>query len=204
MGHVTGQGPRRILTRPATREPMSKMTDRMIRVFIVILVTIFTLGAVPGQSAPGWQVYTHPQYGFSISFPPGWTASRSTSRLIVMVALGPKAAGSIDFQMNVNVVIDSIPKGTTLDEFDVATRDLLQKIFPGYRVLRTDRAQLGDYPALVRYTTWHPSTAELYQIQLGMIVGSQVYIVTGSTLADSSRIKDEAFLLQQILITFRP
>jgi len=107
--------------------------------------------------------------------------------------------------MNVNVVIDSAPAGATIEDFDVAAHATLQRIFPGYQLLRSDRTQLDGTPAVLRYTTWQTRDGiELYQLQLGIIVGTRLYVVTGTTLAASPRLKDEASLLQQILITFRP
>ncbi len=183
---------------------MVKLPDGMARALVVVLVTILGIATLPGYSASGWQSFTHPQYGFSMSFPLEWVSTVPDSQLVAMLAVGPKVVGTIEFQINVNVVIDSIPPGTTIDEFDAVANSKLQQVFPGYTLLRTDRTQLGKYPAVLRYTTWHPRDVELYQIQLGVIVGSRVYIVTGTTLADSTHIKEEALLLQQILITFRP
>jgi len=183
---------------------MIKLAHVMTSGLVAVLITIMGVATLPGYSASGWQSFTHPQYGFSINLPLGWVSAKPESQLFAMVALGPKAVGSVEFRTNVNVVVDSIPSGRTIDDFDAIADNMLQRVFPGYQVLRTDRTQLGKYPAVLRYTTWHMRDEELYQIQLGVIAGSRVYIVTGTTLANSPRIKEEALLLQQILITFRP
>ncbi len=173
---------------------------------VLCLIVLATLGleSPPSQGASGWVVFTHPQYGFSLSYPAGWVITRPVTPLLVLSIVGPKSAGSSEFQMNVNVVTDSIPVGTSIEQFDAVANEKLQRIFPGYQLLRTDRTQVGGYPAVLRYTTWHPGVAELYQMQLGVIVVSRLYVVTGTTLAASTRIREEALLLQRILTTFRP
>lgn len=183
---------------------MIKPAHRAQRIGMAILVAILGLAIQPVVGASGWQRFTHPKYGFSMSFPDGWVSTIPNSRLIAMLAVGPKAASSPDFTMNVNVVIDSIPPQTTIEEFDAIATIKLQEVFPGFRLLRSDRTQVGKYPAVMRYATWQPKEVELYQLQLGVIVGARLYVVTGTTVADSSRIQEEAYLLQQILITFRP
>ncbi len=178
---------------------------RLSGLLVIALVVTLGRGALPSHAATGWQFYTHPTYGFSLSYPDGWTLKRTETSVIVMMAVGPKSAGQPEFRMNVNVVVDSVPAGTSIEEFDAVANEKLQQIFPGYQLLRSDRTQLGGFPAVVRYITWHARTnLDLYQLQLGLIVGTRLYVVTGTTLAASGRLKDEALLIQQILVTFRP
>ncbi len=183
---------------------ISALRRRLGCLLVIALVLTLGRGALPSHAATGWHFYTHPTYGFSMSYPDGWTLKRSESSVIVMMAVGPKSAGQPEFRMNVNVVVDSVPADTSIEEFDTVANAKLQQIFPGYQLLRSDRTQLGGLPAVVRYITWHARNVELYQLQLGLIVGTRLYVVTGTTLAASGRLKDEALLLQQILVTFRP
>ncbi len=163
------------------------------------------LGTVPTHASTGWQVYTHPEYGFSLHYPPGWAVIHPDMPLVVMGILGPQSAGQPDFRMNVNVVGDSLPGGVTIEDFNALADERLQRVFPDYQLLRTDRTQLAGQPAVIRYATWRTrDSIEVYQLQLGLITPGRFYVVTGTTLASSPRIKDEALLLQQILATFRP
>ncbi len=188
----------------SSRQPISAPRRRLSGLLVIALVVTLGGGALPSLAAPGWQSYTHPTYGFSLSYPDGWTLKRTETSVIVMMAVGPKSAGQPEFRMNVNVVVDSVPAGTSIEDFDAVANEKLQQIFPGYQLLRSDRTQLGGLPAVVRYITWHARNIDLYQLQLGLIVGTRLYVVTGTTLAASGRLKDEALLLQQILVTFRP
>ena len=179
--------------------------QRIRSLLAVALLATLGLGALPSHAASEWQEYTHPEYGFSLRVPQGWSFAQPESHLVVMTSLGPLSAGDPPFRMNVNVVIDSVPAGTTIAQFDVVVNETLQQVFPGYQLLRSDHMSLDGLPAVVRYATWHTRDGiALYQLQLGLIVESRFYVVTGTTLAASRRIKDEAFMLQQILVTFRP
>ncbi len=158
----------------------------------------------PAHAAVQWQGFTHPQYGFSLQYPPGWAVQRPDTQLIAVAIVGPLSSGQLPFHMSVNVVVDSVPAGTPIERFNTVANAGLQKIFPGYRLLRTDRTQLSGRPAVIRYATWRPKDGpDLYLLQMGTIAGTHVYIVSGTTLASSTGIRDEALLLQRILTTFR-
>ncbi len=179
--------------------------QRICSFLAVALLATLGLGALPSHAETEWQEYTHPTYGFSLRVPQGWSFAQPELPLVAMATLGPMSAGEQAFRMNVNVVVDSVPAGTTIAQFDVVANAKLQQVFPGYQLLRSDHTSLEGLPAVVRYATWHTRDGvELYQLQLGLIVGMRIYVVTGTTLAASRRIKDEAFVLQQILVTFRP
>src|SRR2546430_14852653 len=67
---------------------------------LAILLSTLLL-ALPGtaQATAGWQTYTHPQLGFSLSYPDEWVATNGPSGVVFMV-LGPLAAGAANFPVN--------------------------------------------------------------------------------------------------------
>src|SRR5438132_10604476 len=69
---------------------------------LAIFLSVLLL-ALPGtaQATAGWQTYTHPQLGFSLSYPDGWAETNGPSGVAFM-ALGPAAAGGQSFRLNVD------------------------------------------------------------------------------------------------------
>ena len=172
---------------------------------LAIFLSVLLL-ALPGtaQATAGWQTYTHPQMGFSLSYPDGWAETNGPSGVAFM-ALGPAAAGGQSFRLNVNVTSEELPSGINVEDYEAQNESGLGLLFTGYRRLRTDRLLIGSYPAVVRYYTWKRGDGvELYQLQLVTLAGSRGYVVTGTTTTASTRLADEAKLLVSILLTFRP
>ncbi|HTE03614.1 MAG TPA: DcrB-related protein [bacterium] len=172
---------------------------------LAILLSTLLL-ALPGtaQATAGWQTYTHPQLGFSLSYPDEWVATNGPSGVVFMV-LGPAAAGAQNFRLNVNVTSEELPSGINVEDYEAQNESGLGLLFTGYRRLRSDRLLIGSYPAVVRYYTWKRGDGvELYQLQLVTLAGSRGYVVTGTTTTASTRLADEAKLLVSILLTFRP
>ena len=172
-----------------------------------LAVLLGVLLLVPPRTAlatEGWQTFTHPELGFSLSYPDSWAETKGPSGVVFM-ALGPAPAGVLGFRMNVNVTHEEIPSGMNVEDYEAQNESGLGLLFAGYRRLRSDRLMISSYAAVVRYYTWKRNDGvELYQIQLVTVAGSRGYVVTGTTTTASTRLADEAKLLVSILLTFRP
>jgi len=171
-----------------------------------LLLSVAVLAAFGGTAAaaPGWLTFTHPELGFSLSYPDSWMVTNAPSGVVFM-AIGPNPAGVRSLRMNVNVGYEDVPAGTTLDAYEAQNEAGQGLLFTGYQRLRTDRTTVGGAPAVLRYFTWKRNDGvELYQMQLVTIVGPRGYVVTGTTATASTRLADEAKLLASIVLTFRP
>src|SRR2546430_16835678 len=75
---------------------------------LAIFLSVLLL-ALPGtaQATAGWQTYTHPQLGFSLSYPDGWAETNGPSGVAFM-ALGPAAAGGRNFRLYIHVTAEEI------------------------------------------------------------------------------------------------
>lgn len=170
---------------------------------IISAVVLAALGSA-ALAAPGWQTFTHPKLGFSLSYPDSWSVTRGPTGVVFM-ALGPNPAGVQNLRINVNVGYEEIPAGMTLEEYEAQNESGLGLLFSGYQRLRTDKTVAGDSPAVLRYYTWKRNDGvELYQMQLVTVAGTRGYVVTGTTSTASTRLADEAKLLASIVSTFRP
>lgn len=162
------------------------------------------LPAHSALAAAQWQTFMHPDLGFMLSFPAAWSVTKNPSGIVFM-AIGPSAAGVPTRKMNVNVTYEDVRANTTVDEYDAQNESGLGMQFRGYQRLRTDKTVIESYPTLLRYYTWTMGDGtELYQMQLVTVAGTHAYVVTGTTAKASTKLADEALLLRDILLTFRP
>lgn len=121
------------------------------------------------------------------------------------MAVGPNPAGVQSLRLNVNVTTEQVPAGITVDQYDAQNESGQGMLFHEYRRLRTDRTQVGGFPATLRYYTWKRNDGvEIYQMQLVTVASARGYVITGTTVSTSARLAEEAKLLVTILLTFRP
>ena len=165
-----------------------------------VLLLSSTSGAL---AASEWQTFTHPDLGFTLSYPDGWSVSKNPTGIVFMV-IGPSSASVPAFKMNINVSYEEVRANTPLDQYDAQNESGQGPLFHGYQRLRTDKTVIDAYPALIRYYTWTNGGTELYQMQLVTIAGTHAYVVTGTTAKASTKLADELQLLVRILLTFRP
>jgi hypothetical protein len=169
-----------------------------------VLGVLLLVSAIGALAASQWLTFTHPDLGFTLSYPDGWSVSNNPTGIVFM-AIGPSSAGVPARKMNVNVTYEEVRANTPVDQYDAQNESGLGMLFHGYQRLRTDKTVIDAYPALIRYYTWTMGDGtELYQMQLVTIAGTHAYVVTGTTAKASTKLADELQLLVSILFTFRP
>jgi hypothetical protein len=181
------------------------MTRRasILLVLGVLVLGVLVLTAAGAGGAEAWHQFVHPSLGFSLSYPAGWDA-RSQQGIVGVSLVGPEIPGSNGLHINVNVVTETLPQEGNLDLIESIAERQVSLILSGYRRLRSDRTTLGGRPAILRYFTWRRNDGlEIYQMQLFTYASQRAYVVTGTTLATSPSIAQDAGLLQRVVTTFR-
>lgn len=168
---------------------------------VVMLTTLPANGAMAGAQA--WVRYTHPQLGFSLSYPESWTEQAISGA--DFAAIGPMASGVPAVRLNVNVTHEAVPEGMSVDVYHVKTEEVLKTIFNGYHLVQTTQAKAGAVPAVIREYTWKLNNGiEITQLQLVTVDGNRGFVVTGTTSTASTKLPDETKLLGRILVSFQP
>ena len=142
---------------------------------------MLTLIAVPAAAATGWQQFRHPEFRFTISYPPGWDVLSGTGRA-AFVAIGPAIEGVPGSRMGIVVVTTRLPAGASLEEAGARLEEELARSAQTVRVLRTDRIDLRGIPAVISYV--HRKNAagvQLYQMVMILAHGARGYGVAGTT-----------------------
>lgn len=83
---------------------------------VLFLVPAFLCFASISLAADPASRYTNKEKGISIEFPAGWDAREDYYGTLV-AALSPFEGPEDDFQENVNIVLEELPPGMTLDEY---------------------------------------------------------------------------------------
>jgi hypothetical protein len=169
----------------------------------ILVLGVLALAAGDAPGAEAWKRFVHPSLGFSLSYPPDW-AARSEQGIVGVALVGPEIPGAHGLRINVNVVSEMLPREGNLELIESIAERQVSLILSGYRRLRSDRTTLGGRPAILRYFTWRRNDGvEIYQMQLFTYAGRRAYVVTGTTLATSPTIEQDAGLLQRVVTTFR-
>lgn len=172
------------------------MTRR--QVFVVVLILVI---AAPAALGADWVTYTHPEHGFTIQYPSGWSRLSGDKNPLLILA-GRATPASVP--LTLNILGGPLNPGETVDDY----RDIIARVLPaqlqGYQALRTDRGAIKGVPIVIHYLTWYQGGVRMYGMQAAVAVKGYGYIITGATVADSPRLREEIDLLQRIILTFRP
>lgn len=103
-------------------------------------------------ASPLGQRYTNDEAGFVLDYPDGWTAQEVADQPAVLVALFQRQSAGDGFAENVNVLLEELPAGVTLDEYTAANRANLERAFTNFEVLEEGQQSIGEAPAFwIRY-----------------------------------------------------
>jgi len=133
-------------------------------------------GGAPGDIA-GLD-YVNPTYCFAMNVPPGWTVREGSGMPAVFVT-GPRTAAG--FQANVNVVVESVRPGMTLEEYVASYKPERE-----FKLLSEEpRERPGGRKTYVLTYRQGAFSVPLTQRQLYLVAGERAYVVTATVPADS-------------------
>ncbi len=175
--------------------------QRTLGLFLAAVLLAAPLGTAAAQPA-GMRTVLDPGGRFSIGFPVEWEVQTSASGAPSVVGAAPKQPG--EFRINVNVVVDTLPKPMSPQELAQAVEPQLRTIFHEFSIVQESPAQIGGRQAYYRHYTWRTNTdVSVYQIQAYFTAGQTGYVVTASTLNDPDHIRTDVPALTRIVETFR-
>ncbi len=170
---------------------------------LTLIVALLLAPATTTTAAPGWVTYTHPQLGFSLSYPESWEVTDPSS---VDYRVRTPSAGVPGTYLNVLVAHDNVPFGTSLETYFTITGQgqAASTKIGEYTVLRTDRVMLGLSPAFLRHITYSANGTGFRTQQLVIVDGTRGFRVQGTTRSTSTTLEDDVHQLTDIVMTFRP
>ncbi len=140
--------------------------------------TVVPSAIQPSAGVPtgGLISFADPTDGFSIGYPSTWTQGGNTGGTAVMF-LSPLATGDT-FRENLNVVVEDVPAGTTLDQYVASNKANLPNVIQGFQMMSENPVSLGTLPGYqIRYTGTY-SGNQLEWMQVLAVGNSKGYVLT--------------------------
>ncbi|GAA4022281.1 hypothetical protein GCM10022631_40920 [Deinococcus rubellus] len=122
--------------------------------------------------------YTDAADGFSVTAPKGWKQSSYPGTSVVFLA--PKTVSA--FNPNINVLVQAVPTGVTLKDYDAATLDQIKKLITDGKLISQQAVTLDGSEATQLNYTGRQGQYKLYFTQTYAIVGKKAYVLTGTTV----------------------
>lgn len=122
--------------------------------------------------------------------------------MIALLGAGPIQAGH---RASIVVVVEPLPNPMSPGAYAAAAERLAKLTFHNYAVIQAGSATVAGRPSYYRYFTWETNTGvTLYQVQVYFTDGQTGFVVTGGTVNDRDRTREDVPVLTQIIGTFRP
>ena len=164
-------------------------------------VIVVAGAAVAQDDMPLPQSVTDAQGRFTIKFPGDWQVVTQAQSMIALFGAGPANAGS---RPTVNVVTEPLTSPLSPQAYATAAGRLARVTLHNYTVVEESGAAVRGRPAFYRYMTWETNTGvTLYQLQVFFTEGLTGFVVTGSTVNQTERIRQDMPLITRIIETFR-
>jgi eukaryotic-like serine/threonine-protein kinase len=190
------------------------MTGRRFLVFLsLILFAILASCKAPAPTAeptlaPATDLteeYTNSSYGISIRYPKDWTKSEepyqlTSAKVLVMFEAPGNGTTPDKLRANLDIVVQDLPKGTTLNELSQAGINSLQQL-PAFNLLELTSATLSSNPASrLIYTAKIYSYNNKYLL-VSTIKNDRAYVLNYT--ADVEQYPDYLGIIQQMIDSFR-
>ncbi len=110
--------------------------------------------------------------GYTISPPAGWTTSKGM--------MGSEVVFMNPTRENINVVVQAVPRGTTIEKARTDTITLLRRMMTGYKVLGQGTTTLGGARALTLSSAYQLGSPpqKLRALQAFALRGGKLYVFT--------------------------
>jgi eukaryotic-like serine/threonine-protein kinase len=156
------------------RETLRKGECEMKKAIMVLIITALLLGI--GGAA--WaKAYTNSAKHFSLVFPDGWTIKEKYMNTEV-VALSPLEGAQDKFSENVNVLLEALPAGVTLEQYEKAGLENLQKSMKDFKLLGRGAETINKNPSRWILTSYDHQGATIVCLQYFLIKDRNAYVIS--------------------------
>ncbi|THF88681.1 DUF1795 domain-containing protein [Deinococcus sp. KSM4-11] len=140
--------------------------------------TTATLAALLLLGSATAATFTDSKNGFSVTPPSGWDkVDYAGTAVVYMNPVRVKGFGP-----NLNVIVQTVPAGTTQAQFHQGSLAQIKKYVTGGQIIQVRAVTLGGRPANEVVYTGRQGDFSLYFIAIYAVKGTSAYIVTGTTV----------------------
>ncbi|WP_309573261.1 PsbP-related protein [Deinococcus sp.] len=122
--------------------------------------------------------YSDSKNGFTLTPPAGWEKVDYEGTAVVYM----NPARVKGFGPNLNVIVQTVPAGTTQAQFHQGSVAQIKKYVSGGQIIQTRAVTLAGRPANEVVYTGRQGDFSLYFIAIYAVKGTSAYIVTGTTV----------------------
>lgn len=141
-------------------------------VFSALLVLGMAVLAVPSAEA-----YESPKDGYAIDFPSRWQTREQVMGTSV-ISLSPLESKKDTFAENVNVVVEELGAGATLDAYTETSVKVLEQYLNAPKLIENKRVTLGGLPAQRLVYEHTQGQFKLRGLAYLVVAGSKGYVLT--------------------------
>ena len=137
---------------------------------LAALLTALVLGA-PALA------YTDSQYGFTATAPQNWKQTSYPGAAVVFVS--PRVVS--DFRPNINVLVQPLPAGWTLEDYDALTLKQVKQLISDAKIISHTATMLSGVPAWQLVYSGTQGQYKLLFTQVYALAAGRAYVLTGTT-----------------------
>jgi hypothetical protein len=162
------------------------------------LSALLVLG-VAVLSAPSAAAYESPKDGYAITFPGRWQTREQVMGTSV-ISLSPLESKKDTFAENVNVVVEDLGAGATLDAYTGASVKILEQYLNSPKLVENKRVTLGGLPAQRLVYEHVQGQFKLRGLAYLVVAGAKGYVLTCT--AETSQFAKYQAQFEKICRTF--
>jgi len=152
----------------------------MKKLTLLVLINLLVVLAFANQAISEgieWQTYQNRDYGFSISFPESWDV-KERYRNTVVVALSPPRGRRDTFRENVNLNVQTLARGLTLEDYyKNSIRDMEEYLF-NFDELSSGNFKINDIDSKYLIYTHEIGNVRVKVLEVLLVSGSFGFKIT--------------------------
>lgn len=147
--------------------------------------------------------YADNETGFTLDYPTGWVVEELPGQPAVLVALFQRQSAGDGFAENVNVLLEELPSGVSLERYTEANVESLERAFSNFEVLEDREEPIGAVPAhWIRYDA-DEQGRRLSFLQAWLVDGDRGFVLsyTGEGESFETYLTDAEAILRSFRLT---
>lgn len=162
----------------ASEQPRTAQSACLALLLLGLLFSASTAAAQPAAAQPPLTDFSY-RVQFKLSVPPTWEMLRDIG-MMRAIARSPLQGPEDQFQENVNVIVNSIPRGVTLEEYGDYDRSQLLAMAQELEFSEEGAATIGGHAAIRRVYSQTINDRRLRFLQYSILKDTRVYTLTGT------------------------
>ncbi len=156
---------------------MKLKTTRVMLLLLLVIIASLSASAIAKEG-------TYEGTGYSINYPAGWEVKQGTGG-IDSYALSPLEGANDKFQENINILLETLPQGMSVQEYITGAIEAAKQGMKGLNVISRKKITVDGQPGELMVYEHTYNGIKLNAGQAIVIKNGNVYIITLSALNET-------------------